>query len=75
MHKLADGKQMTPIWIVDEAQNLPADFFRDLPAFLNFAFDSRDLVSVWLVGHPHLATTLERARTRRWPAASRRAWP
>lgn len=38
------------------------DFGRlDLPAFLNFAFDSRDLISVWLVGHPALAHTLERA--------------
>lgn len=61
VHELADGKQITPIWIVDEAQNLPAEFFRDFPAFLNFAFDSRDLLSVWLVGHPSLAATLERA--------------
>lgn len=61
VHELAEGKQVTPIWIIDEAQNLPADFFRDFPAFLNFAFDSRDLVSVWLVGHPSLAATLERA--------------
>jgi MSHA biogenesis protein MshM len=29
--------------------------------FLNFAFDSRDLISVWLVGHPALAQTLDRA--------------
>lgn len=58
---LAEGKQVTPIWIIDEAQNLPTEFFRDFPAFLNFAFDSRDLVSVWLVGHPILAATLERA--------------
>lgn len=61
VHELVDNKQMTPIWIVDEAQNLPAEFFRDFPAFLNFAFDSRDLLSVWLVGHPNLASTLERA--------------
>ena len=61
VHELADGKQLTPIWIVDEAQNLPAEFFRDFPAFLNFAFDSRDLISVWLVGHPNLANTLQRA--------------
>ena len=49
------------MWILDEAQNLPPDFFRDFPAFLNFAFDSRDLMTVWLVGHPVLAQTLERA--------------
>ncbi len=61
IHELADNKQLLPVWIIDEAQNLPNDFFRDLPAFLNFAFDSRDLMTVWLVGHPILARTLERA--------------
>lgn len=58
--ELADGKQMLPLWIIDEAQNLPAEFFRDFPAFLNFAFDSRDLMSVWLVGYASLARTLDR---------------
>jgi type II secretory pathway predicted ATPase ExeA len=58
---LADGKGVVPLWIIDEAQNLPVEFFRDLPAFLNFAFDSRDLMVVWLLGHPSLAHTLERA--------------
>lgn len=52
--ELADGKHVLPVWIIDEAQNLPPDFFRDFPAFLNFAFDSRDLMTVWLVGHPSL---------------------
>ncbi len=61
IHELADSKQVTPLWIIDEAQNLPPEFFRDFPAFLNFAFDSRDLISVWLVGHPSLAQILERA--------------
>ncbi len=42
IQELADGKAILPIWIIDEAQNLPVEFFRDLPAFLNFAFDSRD---------------------------------
>ena len=60
IHELVDAKQVTPLWIIDEAQNLPAEFFRDFPAFLNFAFDSRDLISVWLVGHPALAQILER---------------
>jgi type II secretory pathway predicted ATPase ExeA len=58
---LSDGKQVLPIWIIDEAQNLPKEFFRDLPAFLNFAFDARDLMTVWLVGLPELAFTLDRA--------------
>ena len=61
IHELADGKGIVPLWIIDEAQNLPLEFFRDLPAFLNFAFDSRDLMVVWLLGLPGLAQTLERA--------------
>ena len=59
--ELVDGKQVQPVWVVDEAQNLPPEFFRDLPAFLNFAFDSRDMLCIWLVGHPVLAQTLARA--------------
>lgn len=61
VHDLVDNKGVTPLWIIDEAQNLPAEFFRDFPGFLNFAFDSRDLISVWLLGHPVLAHTLDRA--------------
>lgn len=49
-----------PIWIIDEAQNLPPDFFKDFPSFLNFAFDSKELMTVWLVGHPSLGALLER---------------
>ncbi|SAL06880.1 hypothetical protein AWB78_08298 [Caballeronia calidae] len=47
--------------LIDESQNLPPEFFRDLPAFLNFAMDARDLLTVWLAGHPSLASQLERA--------------
>lgn len=61
IHDLASTKQLLPLWILDEAQNLPPEFFRDFPSFLNFAFDSRDLLTVWLVGHPSLAQLLERA--------------
>ena len=61
IQELADGKGVMLVWIIDEGQNLPVEFFRDLPAFLNFAFDSRDLMAVWLLGHPRLAHTLERA--------------
>lgn len=56
--ELVDHKNVLPIWILDEAQNLPREFFRDFPAFLNFAFDSRDLMTVWLVGQPQLTQTL-----------------
>lgn len=58
---LYENKQVHIIWIIDESQNLPTAFFRDFPAFLNFAFDSKDLMTVWLVGLPNLLSTLERA--------------
>jgi len=60
MLDLVDCKHITPIWILDEAQSLPADFLKDLPAFLNYAFDSRDIVTVWLVGLPNLEATLRK---------------
>ena len=59
--QLVDGRRLVPVWIIYEAQNLPPEFFRDLPAFFNFAFDTRDVMAVWLIGHPTLAQTLERA--------------
>ena len=57
--ELCDDKQLLPVWILDEAQNLPPEFFRDLPAFLNVAFDSRDVMTLWLVGHPSVVQLLD----------------
>ncbi|WP_455287334.1 ExeA family protein [Cupriavidus necator] len=59
--ELAQNRQVLPVWVIDESQNLPPAFFRDLPAFLNFAMDARDLITIWLAGHPSLADVLERA--------------
>ncbi|MFL9966159.1 ATP-binding protein [Paraburkholderia sediminicola] len=59
--ELVQNRQLQPLWIIDESQNLPPEFFRDLPAFLNFAMDARDLLTVWLAGHPSLVSLLERA--------------
>lgn len=59
MH-LATQKNIMPLFIIDEAQNLPSEFFRDFPAFLNFVFDSKDYMTVWLVGHPALAREIGR---------------
>ena len=28
VHELVDTRQITPLWIIDEAQNLPSEFFR-----------------------------------------------
>jgi MSHA biogenesis protein MshM len=57
---LASQKNILPVLIIDEAQNLPSEFFRDFPSFLNFVFDSKDYITVWLVGHPELTRVIDR---------------
>lgn len=57
---LVTQKNILPVLIIDEAQNLPSEFFRDLPSFLNFVFDSKDYMTVWLVGHPDLARDINK---------------
>lgn len=57
---LVDDKQITPIWILDEAHLAPANFFAELPAFLNFSFDTRDVITIILVGLPPLHTQLKK---------------
>jgi len=52
---LVDEQGALPILVVDEAQHLSDRFLIDLSGFLNFAFDSRDLFPLWLVGMPALA--------------------
>ena len=59
--QLATQKQILPVLIIDEAHNLSQEFLRDFPSFLNFVFDSRDYMTVWLAGHPELARTIDRA--------------
>lgn len=58
--QLATQKNILPVLIIDEAQNLPPEFLRDFPSFLNFVMDSKDYVTVWLVGHPELARAIDR---------------
>lgn len=60
IRQLVETKSVLPIWIIDESHNLPPDFFKDFPAFLNFAFDSKDMITVWFLGHPQLENTLSR---------------
>lgn len=57
---LMTQKSLLPILIIDEAQNLPPEFFRDFPSFMNFVFDSKDYMTVWLAGHPDLAREIDR---------------
>jgi type II secretory pathway predicted ATPase ExeA len=58
--QLVETKSILPVWIIDESHNLPLEFFKDFPAFLNFAFDSKDMITVWFLGHPQLDNTLSR---------------
>lgn len=57
---LVTQKNLLPVLIIDEAQNLPTEFFRDFPSFINFVFDSKDYLTVWLAGHPDLARAIDR---------------
>jgi MSHA biogenesis protein MshM len=47
---LVDEHGTVPVIVIDEAQHLTERFLIDLSGFLNFAFDSRDLFTLWLVG-------------------------
>lgn len=57
MH-LVDERGTAPVLVVDEAQHLSDSFLLDLSGFLNFAFDTRDLLTLWLVGLPPLSRRL-----------------
>jgi MSHA biogenesis protein MshM len=55
---LVDEQGTSPLLVLDEAQHLSDRFLSDLSGFLNFAFDSRDLLTLWLVGLSPLARHL-----------------
>mgnify|MGYP001587168328 CR=1 FL=1 len=55
---MVDERGTSPVIILDEAQHLSDRFLIDLSGFLNFAFDSRDLLTLWLVGLPPLGRHL-----------------
>ena len=55
---LVDERHTAPVIVLDEAHHLSDKFLIDLTGFLNFAFDSRDLLTLWLVGQPELRKTL-----------------
>jgi type II secretory pathway predicted ATPase ExeA len=56
---MVDERGTKPVIVLDEAHLLTDRFLLDLSGFLNFAFDSRDLISLWLVGLPALRRTLQ----------------
>ena len=58
MTHMVDEQGIQPLLIIDEAQHLSDRFLTDLSGFLNFAMDSRNLLTVWLVGQPGLLSAL-----------------
>lgn len=60
IRSLVDEKRMRVTVVLDEAQYLSGAILKDLQMLANFDMDSRDMFSLVLVGHPHLAQTLAR---------------
>jgi MSHA biogenesis protein MshM len=56
---MVDERGTAPLVVIDEAHLLGEKFLLDLSGFLNFAFDSRDLLTLWLVGHSALKRTIQ----------------
>ena len=56
---LVDEQNVQPVLVLDEAHLLSDDFLQELAAFLNYDFDSRDLLTLWLVGQPALHRRLQ----------------
>jgi len=55
---MVDERGTVPLVVIDEAHLLSDQFLLDLGGFLNFAFDSRDLLTLWLVGQSALRKNL-----------------
>ena len=56
-----DEKNIGLVWILDEAHALPNNFLRELPAFLNFSFDSRDVLSIIMIADQSINGTINRS--------------
>lgn len=60
VRNLAEERRMRVVVVIDEAQYLHQTVLRDLQMLTNFDMDSKDLLSVVLVGHSALAQVLNR---------------
>lgn len=57
--ELVDERGVQPVLLVDDAHLLHDDVLREIAVLLNFDLDGRDLLTVWLVGHPLLERRLQ----------------
>jgi MSHA biogenesis protein MshM len=55
---MVDERGIKPLLIIDQAQQLAESFLLDLVSLLNVSFDSRQVLTVWLVGLPELGRRL-----------------
>ncbi|MHC4867263.1 MAG: ExeA family protein [Planctomycetota bacterium] len=53
---LVEEQNTQLVLLIDEGQHLSDRFLTDLSGFLNFAMDSRNLLTLWLLGQPPLRT-------------------
>lgn len=56
--QLVDEHRVQPLVILDDAHRLPESVLSDLSSLVNDAMDTRNLVALWLVGHPDLLAVL-----------------
>lgn len=56
--RLVDEQQIQPVIVLDDAQRLSDDVLAELASLANIDFDGRDLVTIWLIGHPMLERRL-----------------
>lgn len=52
-------QRLKPILIIDEAQNLSDSVLEEIRLLTNFRMDSKDYLSVFLLGHPNLKARLK----------------
>jgi type II secretory pathway predicted ATPase ExeA len=69
IRKRSEQNDQQTILVVDDAHGLPRGFLDSLAGFMNFLFDSRDLLTVWLVGDSRVVGTLNHAPRSRTEAA------
>jgi MSHA biogenesis protein MshM len=62
--KLNDENDQQVILVIDDAHKLSGDFLNSLSAFMNFIFDSREILTIWLVGDSHLVRILHQTQYR-----------
>ena len=56
--KLDEENDQQVVLVFDDAHRLPGELLKSLGAFMNFAFDSHELLTVWLVGDSDLLRIL-----------------